>query len=247
MSDRITLTGMVLSALPVGEYDKRIVLLTKERGKISGFAKGARRQNSPMMAAANPFCYGTFECFEGRTSYNIYQAQIDQYFEKLSLDFESAYYGMYFLEFADYYARENNDEKELLKLLYVTLRALEHGRVDRKLIRYIYELRAMVVNGEYPESFSCVSCGSTEQLCGYSEEKNGVICQNCLPRMRGKRLLESTIYAMQYVTAAPLEKLYTFTLSPEVEREFTAMQERFRRKMIDRDFKTLEILNTLRI
>ena len=154
---------------------------------------------------------------------------------------------MYFLEFADYYARENNDEKELLKLLYVTLRALEHGRVDRKLIRYIYELRAMVINGEYPESFSCVSCGSGEHLCGYSDEKNGVICQNCLPRTRGKRLLESTIYAMQYVTAAPLEKLYTFTLSPEVEREFTAMQERFRRKMIDRDFKTLEILNTFRI
>ena len=247
MSDRITLTGMVLSALPIGEYDKRIVLLTKERGKISGFAKGARRQNSPMMAAANPFCYGTFECFEGRTSYNIYQAQIDQYFEKLSLDFESAYYGMYFLEFADYYARENNDEKELLKLLYVTLRALEHGRVDRKLIRYIYELRAMVINGEYPESFFCVSCGSGEHLCGYSDEKNGVICQNCLPHTRGKRLLESTIYAMQYVTAAPLEKLYKFTLSSEVEREFTSMQERFRRKMIDRDFKTLEILNTLRI
>lgn len=170
---------MVLSALPVGEYDKRIVLLTKERGKISGFANGCPGdRTSPMMAAANPFCYGTFECFEGRSSYNIYQAQIDQYFEKLSLDFENAYYGMYFLEFADYYARENNDEKELLKLLYVTLKALEHGRVNRKLIRYIYEMRAMVINGEYPESFSCVNCGSSEGLMGYSDEKNGVICQN---------------------------------------------------------------------
>lgn len=247
MSDKITLTGMVLSALPVGEYDKRIVLLTKERGKISGFAKGARRQNSPMMAASNPFCYGSFECFEGKSSYNIYQAQIDQYFEKLAFDFENAYYGMYFLEFADYYARENNDERELLKLLYVTLKALEHGRVNRRLIRYIYEFRAMMINGEYPESFSCVGCGTSEQLCGYSDEKNGVLCQRCLSHMRGKRILESTIYTMQYVTAAPLEKLYTFLLTPEVEKEFISMQEKFRRKMIDRNFKTLEILNTLKI
>lgn len=247
MSDKIMLTGMVLSALPVGEYDKRIVLLTKERGKISGFAKGARRQNSPLMAAANPFCYGTFECFEGRTSYNIYQAQIDQYFEKLAFDFENAYYGMYFLELADYYTRENNDEREMLKLLYVTLKALEHGRVDRKLIRSVYELRTMMVNGEYPECFCCTGCGSTEKLTGYSDEKNGMLCACCLPRMRGRKLMESTIFAMQYVISSPLEKLYSFTLSPEVEKEFLVSVEKFRKKMIDRDFKTLEILNSLQI
>lgn len=247
MSDRVELTGMVISTQQVGEYDKRIVLLTKERGKISGFAKGARRQNSPLMAAANPFCYGTFECYEGRTSYNIYQAQITNYFEKLALDFESAYYGMYFLEFADYYARENSDERELLKLLYVTLRALEHARVQRRLIRLIYELRAMVINGEYPEAFCCAGCGKKEGLAGYSPDRNGVLCQDCLGKLRGRKLLESTIYAMQYVIAAPLEKLYTFQLSEEVLREFEEIQNGFREKIIDRKFKTLEILGSLQI
>ena len=91
MAQTIVLTGMVLSAVPVGEYDKRIVLLTKERGKVSAFARGARRPNSQLIAASNPFSFGKFEAFEGRSSYTVVKADISNYFRELAADVEGAY------------------------------------------------------------------------------------------------------------------------------------------------------------
>ena len=62
---------------------------------------------------------------------------------------------MYFLEIADYFTRENNDEREVLKLLYQTMRALLCEGIENTLIRYIFQWKMFVINGEYPDVFSC--------------------------------------------------------------------------------------------
>ena len=211
MRDYILLTGMVLQASPIGEYDKRIVLLTRERGKITAFAKGARRQNSRLMAGTNPFSFGIFKLYEGK-SYTILEADISHYFEELRTDFEGAYLGMYFMEFADYYARENNDERELLKLLFQSMRAISQPSIPNPLVKTVFEIKAMVVNGEFP----------------------GIPAKH--------QMSESAVYAIEYIVNSSIEKLYTFNVSDEVLSQITALATRYRRKYIDRNFKSLEVL-----
>lgn len=179
MGDITEVTGMVLSAMPVGEFDRRIVLLTKERGKISAFAKGARRPNSPLTGVTRAFVFGTFQVYEGRTSYNIRQANITNYFESLLTDYDGVCYACYFAELADYYGRENLDASVMINLLYAAVRAVSNPNIPNQLIRYIYELRLIAINGENPDMFTCAGCGSEEKLAVYSPSHHRMFCENC--------------------------------------------------------------------
>ncbi len=243
MNQGVTVTGMILSATPIGEYDRRIVILTKEKGKISAFAKGARKQNSPMMGATNPFSFGQFLLYEGRSSYNVMQANISNYFMELSTDFEGAYYGFYFMEIADYYTKEYNDEKEMLKLLYQTMRALASSKIKRELIRYIFELKTMVVNGETPEVFRCSNCGVSDRNMVFSSKNHGLICEECKAIALDGLLVDSaTLYTLQYIVSSTIEKLYTFTVSDEVLGQLRKIMKQYMKTHVDKTFKSLEIL-----
>lgn len=242
MGQDIELTGMVLSAVPVGEYDKRITLLTKERGKIAAFARGARRPNNPLIAASNPFAFGKFRAYEGRNSYTVVKAEISNYFRELALDMEGACYGFYFMEIADYYTRENIEEIHMLKLLYQSLRALEKKSLDNRLVRRIFELKTMVVNGEYPNVFSCMKCKSEDHLMYFHVNSGGTLCEQCGKTAHALYLDQSTLYTLQYIITAKIEKLYTFAVSAQVLQNLEKILDSYMGYYIDQKFHALQVL-----
>ena len=215
MQEYITVTGIILKQSPVGEYDRHISLLTKERGKISAFARGARRPGNKLAAATNPFSLGVFKLYEGKNSYTIADAEIQKYFEELRTDYVGACYGMYFAEVTDYYTRENNDEREMLKLLYQSLRALCAESLPNPLVKCVFECKAIAVNGEFP----------------------GVPTD--------RELEQGTVYALHYIAASPVGKLYTFTVSDSVLAQLQQVADNYMKKFVGREFKSLEVLQTL--
>lgn len=244
----IIVMGMVLAAMPIGDYDKRLVILTKERGKITVFAKGARKQNSTLLACSQPFTFGKFSIYESKTAYNMISAEISNYFTELRNNLEAVYYGFYFCEFAQYLTRENVDGGDILKLLYQSLKALNNPQIINSLVRVVFELKIMVYSGEAPQVFECVKCGKKESIKVFSCKRGGLLCESCLENYYDEnsiKLNETTIYTMQYIISSTIEKLYTFILSDEILHELKKCVEKYLNTYIDKEFMTLEFLENL--
>ena len=149
MSDSIKVQGMVLKATPVGEHDKRLVIQTTALGRITAFARGARRPNSPLVASANPFVMGEFTLYEGKNAYNCAEVNASGYFRELSGLIPGVYMGFYFLDLVDYFGRENIDGTDMLNLLYVCLKMLIRDDVPDMFVRCVFELRLLYQAGVY--------------------------------------------------------------------------------------------------
>lgn len=213
--DAVILTGVVLTAQPVGEYDKRLVILTRERGKITAFAHGARRPKSPLIAAANTFVFASFRLYEGRDAYTLEAAEPIDFFDGLAKKIPGAWYGFYFLELADYFGREGIESSDMVNLIYVALRALMRSVLSVNLIRRIYEFRMLVINGDaaVPDASGTIDKGA------YA--------------------------ALSFSASAPLSRLFSFSLKRESEKEFSEFVQRAMDRAVDRELKSLKIIGAL--
>ena len=135
MSEQSIVTGIVLSVYPIGENDRRLTILTKERGKIQVFARGCRKPNHPLFGVTQPLIYCEFVITEGRNYNYLNSAEGKDYFPHLKKDLESIYYSTYFAEVAEYFTVEGLDERNILNLLFVTFTAMKKKLVPNALIR----------------------------------------------------------------------------------------------------------------
>ncbi len=232
MYDEITTPGIVLTSMPVGEYDRRVSVLTARQGRISAFARGARRATSTLCAPTVQFTYADFTFAERRDSYDLKTAENIRSFDRLASDMDAVLYASYFCELVSFLTRENADETEQLKLLYMTFAALGAGTIDHRLIRCIFELRSIT---EYGEAMRA------EGLY-YSQNDNGLVEYNAAGSIK---VDTSTLHTVQFVESTPVNKLFTFRVSDTVLNELERITGDYMKRHVDRPMKSLEVLRQM--
>lgn len=210
--NNINVTGIILKSEPIGDYDKRLVILTKERGKISAFARGALRPNSRNISKTEMFTFAIFELYVGSSSYSVNKIDVQNYFEEFRNNIDITFYGTYFLEIADYYARENTDNVALMRLLYRALTLIPDENYKKDFVKTVFEAKSIMLEGEFPD---------------YTAEST---------------LSDSAKRALSYIYSSKAENAFAFSLSDETFKKLKEYVERVCKDTFDREFMSLLLL-----
>ena len=160
VTDRLKLTAVVLRAVDYGESDRVVTLLTRERGKVSAFARGARASRRRFGGALEPFTLVAAEAREraGSDLLGLDSVSVLRAHGAIRGDLARIACAGYAVELARELVRDHEPHEELLALLVDYLGALDAGPARPAALR-AFELGALRAAGLMPRLDACASCG----------------------------------------------------------------------------------------
>lgn len=149
--------GIVLRRRSFGEADRLVTVLTKDRGKLTVLAKGARRPRSRLGGRLEPPTRFRALVAEGRTLDVISQVDVIDAHRQLRTGLEHMGLTNIVLEMADRALAERHPHPEVFGLLSDVLTLVGGGVGD--LAPVWFAARLLVMTGHRPSVDDCTVCG----------------------------------------------------------------------------------------
>lgn len=184
--------GVVLRCHKLGEADRIVTVLTRERGRVRAVAKGVRRTSSGFGARLEPLGHVDVQFHTGRSLELITQAEsIYSYGNALASDYPRWTAGQAMVETAERLTpEEGHPAVQQFLLLIGGLRALVGGEHDHGLVLDAFLLRSLAVGGWAPTFDDCARCGAPGPHRAFHVGAGGSLCDDC--RLPGSAMPTTT-------------------------------------------------------
>ena len=181
--------AVVLRAIRYGEADSVLTLYTRDRGRASAIAKGARKTTSRLGGRLQPGVRAQVTIHEGRGGLgtlrgaSVVEAHAGLWAAGYRLQAASC-----LLESVMRILQQEEPNEDAYNLLSRALALLARTpvpdppatpRLDPILLAS--QCKLLVVSGLFPRLGSCVSCGAGPPLPGFSAASGGALCPECAP------------------------------------------------------------------
>lgn len=241
----IKLQGVVLKSINLAENDKIVTIFTDKLGKIEVVAHGARRPKSKFMASIQPFCYGEYIVYKGKSLYTLSQSSIIESFQGVLLSLDKVTYGSYILELLDIFTEKENKNVSALGLTLKTLYILSHGDVNLKLLRIVFDYKLISIAGYMPQIKHCSICKENLDFGYFSVKDGGLVCSKC----KGNAFLfgvnKEVIQFLHVLRNIKLEDLRNINYNDQIIDYVQNMLHKYITYYGEREIKSLTLLNEL--
>lgn len=185
--------ALVLRTIEFSETSLVVVLLTRQFGKSSALAKGARRAKGPFEGALDllSVCRVVIIPKSGDTLDLLTEAKLQRRFRAGERDLNRLYGGYYVAELLRELTDRDDPHPELYDLSLETLEELD-GDTDVRACLLRFELQTLRLLGHAPTVDRCASCGQAVAgggRVGFAALAGGVLCDACRRSSRGVVLI----------------------------------------------------------
>lgn len=238
MNEDVKLKGIVVKSAPMGDNDRMLTVLTRERGVISISAKGVKSLKNKNSQGVMPLCYSDFVLKEKGDIFSLVAADAVERFYNLRENVVALSYGVYFAQLAAFTVGRNNPCEDEMRLLLNTLYLLTKAPERCTVLCCAFELKICEYAGIAPYMDSC-SCGE-EGL--YFDVCEGECVCSLHKKETARRISPSAKAVCEYVQNSDLKEALLFNTDEKIAKEVSELIEAFLTHQLGRLPKSLEYI-----
>lgn len=245
--------AIVIRAVPWSETSFVVTLFSKDFGKVSAVAKGARRLRSPFETSLDLLAKShiVFIQKNNDTLDILTEAKLIRRFRSSQIALLPLYCGYYVAELLLALTEDHQKVGELYELADLTLQDLDAGKSPAELV-VRFEMQLLKMLGHLPTFHLCASCGNHVESDEAGEETRlgiaagGILCQNCLPGQRFViRIRDQTFQTLIRFANAEWHQ-DPAAIDSEYRGEIRFVMEKFISNLADRHLRLTDFLEELK-
>jgi DNA repair protein RecO (recombination protein O) len=248
MAARIKLEGVVLRVVDYGESDRIVTFLTRERGKVGAFARGARASRRRFAGLLEPFTLLALDLNDRRGDLlGLEAASALRAHGGIRSDLARIAVAGYAAELSGELVRDAEPHPRLFELLTEFLGMLDVGPARPSALR-AFELGALAAAGFMPRLDACARCGAelgAGRPVRIDPAHGGALCSGCEPPGGGglPSVSPETLAALVRLQAGGLRASGDEPLDPPAGREAREALTRFVEHLLGRRLASRKFLD----
>lgn len=217
----INTSAIVLRRINHGESSLIVHFYTREFGKVSVIAKGARRQKSQFAGVLDLMNYLNIVVYtkETREIQTLSSAEYNIPFLKIQQDIEKTYLGMSMIETMRQAIIGEEPHPEVFDLLAQSLEGL-NSKINAGIeTLWWFHLHLVSLLGFHPQLQECYQCGNTLQTGFFSADTGQIHCGDCVIHQPGMiKVSNVEIRMFNYLLNTPLAEVDSAAIQSTFEK-----------------------------